>query len=46
MGCSYLVVSGVSKVIGCLLLGMDEMLLYASVIFCCDACLRHACDAA
>ena len=46
MGCINLVVSGVSKGKGCLLFGMDEMLLYTSVIICCDACLWSACDAA
>ena len=46
MGCSILYVSGVSKVKGCLSLGMEEMLLYASVNFCCNACLWSACDAA
>ena len=46
MGCIYLVVSGVSKEKGCLLFGVDEMLLYTSVIIYCDACLWSACDAA
>ena len=46
VGCSILVVTGVSKVKGCSLLGMDGMLLYASVIFCCNACLWSACDTA
>ena len=46
VACSNLVVSGMSKVKGFLLLGLDEILLCASVIFCCDACPWSTCDAA
>ena len=46
VGCSIFVVSGVSKVKGCLLLGKNGMLLYASVIFGCVACLWSSCDTA
>ena len=46
MGDSSHFVSGVLKVNGCSLLGMDDLLLYSSVTFYSNACLRSACDAA